>query len=178
MMKQGMKWQAALLLAAAILFGGCISLRQASAYLTSHAGTMGYVTLDLDDTTTRLEDDVANWEKHVAITNTGDGACQVRVKFFIADKYKDYIAYSSTSALWSYNSADGYWYFDKTLQPGEKTAVLNAKLDSEKFSKDFDMDGSVDFNIIVVHEYARVQYNSDGSEFVDWAEKVIADTEY
>lgn len=179
MTRKAVKLHAALLLAAVFMLGGMfMGVKQASAYLTSHARTAGYATLDLDDTTTRLEDDVANWEKHVAITNTGDGACQVRARFFVAEKYKDYITYSSTSPLWSYNAADGYWYFDKTLQPGEKTAVLNAKLDSEKFSQDFDREGSMDFNIIVVHEYARVQYDNSGNEFVDWAEKVIADTEY
>lgn len=174
-----MKLQIALMLSAVIMLGGLsLGVRQASAYLTSHAKTTGYATLDLDDTTTRLDDEVANWEKQVAIANTGEGACQVRAKFFVADKYADYITYASTSPLWTYNAADGYWYFDRTLEPGEKTAVLTAKLDSAKFSAAFDQEGSLDFNVIVVHEYARVQYDTSGGEFVDWSEKVIADTEY
>ena len=67
----------AILLAAAVMFAGSAGLKHASAYLTSHAATSGYVRLDLDDTYTRLDDDVANWEKKVSIKNTEIGRAHV-----------------------------------------------------------------------------------------------------
>lgn len=161
----------AILLAAAVMFAGSAGLKHASAYLTSHAATAGYVRLDLDDTYTRLDDDVANWEKKVSIKNTGDADCEVRAKFFVAAKYADYIKYSSDSARWSLNS-DGYWYYDGRLSPGDSTAILKASLDREAFNRDFKQGEVDDFNIIVVHEYARVQYDDSGNGFVDWNEKV------
>lgn len=158
--------------AALLLFSaGVLCLGRASAYLTSHARTYGYASLNLNNTRTDLYDDVANWEKHVAIKNTGDGDCQVRVKFFVAAKYAGYITYHSDDAGWSQNS-DGYWYYDGILKPGESTPELLATLDSQKFSHDFTVDGSEDFNVIVVHEYARVQYDAAGQGHVDWNEKV------
>lgn len=162
----------AALLAAAIIATGAAGLERASAYLTSHAETSGYVSLDLDDTYTRLDDQVANWEKKVSIANTGDADCEVRAKFFVAAKYAGYIKYSSDSARWTLDS-DGYWYYDGILEPGDATAALNAKLDREAFSRDFKPGETEDFNVIVVHEYARVQYDDSGNGFVDWNEKVV-----
>ena len=162
-------------MAALLLFSaGAAGLGQASAYLTSHARTYGYAALDLNGTRTDLEDDVANWEKHVSIRNTGEGDCQVRAKFFVASKYAGYITYSSSDPKWSLNS-DGYWYYDGILKPGQATPELLAKLDSAKFSHDFTKDGSEDFNVIVVHEYARVRYDAAGQAQVDWNEKVEAE---
>lgn len=165
---------AACLLALSLLVSGAAVVRQAQAYLTSRAGTSGYVTLDLTDTWTRLEDQVANWQKKIAVTNTGDADCEVRVKMFVGSKYAPYITYSSNSARWSLKS-DGYWYYDGILEPGDTTAELLAGIDREAFSRDFKPGETDDFNIIAVHEYARVQYDDSGNGFVDWNEKVVID---
>lgn len=172
MIKTGYNRFCAALLALSIAAAGAAGLDKASAYLTSHAETSGYVSLDLEDTYTRLEDNVANWEKKVSIVNTGDADCEVRAKFFVAAKYAKYIKYSSDSARWTLD-ADGYWYYDGVLEPGDATAVLSAKLDREAFSRDFKAGDTEDFNVIVVHEYARVQYDDSGNGFVDWNEKVV-----
>ena len=160
----------ALLAFTAILTG----VPRAHAYLTSHARTQGYVSISLDGSRTRLEDSVADWEKKVAITNTGESACRVRVRFFVGQKYADYITYRSDSDRWSLSS-DGYWYYDADLAPGASTPELLAALDREKFSKDFTEAGSEDFSVIVVHEYARIQYDNEGKPFVDWDEKIVPD---
>lgn len=159
------------LCAGALMLTAAANIAPVSSYLTSHAATTGYVSLDLTDTKTQLGDQVANWEKKIAIKNTGEGDCKVRAKIFVAEKYKDYIKYSSDSTRWALNG-DGYWYYDAVLKPGENTALLTAKLDKDAFSKDFQPGESDDFNIIVVHEYARVQYDDSGNGFVDWNEKI------
>lgn len=166
----------ALTLAMTVLFGMSVGVREATAYLTSRAATSGYVALNLTDTWTDLDEEVANWEKRITIMNDGEGACKIRVKLFVAQKYEPYVTYASDNAGWTLES-DGYWYYSEVLEPGEKAPVLLAKIDSAKFSQSFIEAGTEDFNIIVVHEYARVQYDNLGRAFVDWNEKAIADAE-
>lgn len=146
----------------------CAGPGRAGAYLTSRAGTSGYVYLDAGTPRTDLDDYVANWEKRISMTNTGTADCRVRARVLVPEKYAGYVTYSGTD--WTL-SDDGYWYYGKDLAPGAATSVLTAKLDQAKFSADFTEEGALDFSVIVVHEYARVQ---DG-ETVDWNEKVVID---
>lgn len=160
---------AAALLALAIMAStfAATGLGRAYAYLTSRAETSGYAYLDTGTPRTSLGDEVANWEKKVTVTNTGTSDCRVRAKILVPEKYLDYISYTQTGSGWRLD-ADGYWYYDKDLAPGASTTVLSAKIDSERFTKDFTKDGALDFNVVVVHEYARVQANGT----VDWSETV------
>jgi len=85
----------------------------------------------------------------------------VRAKVYANEKY---LAEGSPSGDgWTYNAADGYWYYMTPLEPGGETASLDVKVEwpsetiTPEGSTPIDHTGE-NFNIIVVYEATPVQY--------------------
>lgn len=158
------------LAAAALLLTTGLSVGTAMAYFTTYAEASGGVTLKLGSTTTIPDEEVSNWTKHVVIENTGYYDCYVRIKAFAGDKYKDGLVYSDGSGKWS-PGANGYWYYSDIVPAGGSTGEIQIKIDN--------METETDFNVIVVQECAKVQYNENGEPYpsndeANWT--VIADS--
>lgn len=106
------------------------------------------------------------WEentKKVVIHSNADSEINVfvRAKVFANEKY---LAKGSPSGEdWTYNAADGYWYYAHQVEPGGSTTSLDVKVEwpaetiTPEGSTPIDHTGE-NFNIIVVYEATPVQY--------------------
>ena len=57
-----------------------LGIGSAMAYFTTYATANGGVQINLGFTTTKPDEEVSDWTKHIQITNTGDHECYIRVK--------------------------------------------------------------------------------------------------
>ena len=154
--------------ALALVLAAGIHVGDALAYFTTCASASGRVQIGLDFTETETGDDVRDWTKHISIENTGTSACFVRVKVLAGEKYQKYLSYTSErEGSWELRE-DGYWYYDRALEAGEKTAELLAALDRAQLKADTEEGGREEFNVIVVQESTPVLYDSTGNPYADW----------
>ena len=164
MKKTFMKKRVCLAAAALTLTAG-VSAGSAMAYFTTYATAAGSAQISLGSTTITPHDEVKAMEKHIAVENTGDFDCFVRVKVLAGDKYKEGLEFSKDSeGLWSYGE-DGYYYYSEILpaKKGEKSVSSTFKI------KINDMGSEDDFNVIVVQECTPVIYDQDGNaQSPDW----------
>lgn len=124
------------------------------AYFTTYAEASGNVTFIFNDTeiavTSKLENGKLN------IENIGDEDTFVRAKVLIPD----YAKVSSNSANWTLK-IDGYWYYDKVLETGNKSTTLQLNITiNDRETREF--------NAVTNAEAIRVCYNEDGSTYANW----------
>ena len=148
--------------AAALVLAGTAGIGQASAYFTTYVTAAGGypVTLGYE---TEIEEKVDSMTKHIMIYTTGESDCYVRVKVFSGSQFG--IHFKSDGG-WS-QSADGYWYYDKTLPVGGTTSELQAEIEVPQ-------DNTDTFNIVVVQECTPVLWDENGEPYADWER--MADT--
>ena len=145
---------AALILTAAVSVGGTM------AYFTTYTRAYGGGEIRLGTTTIEPDEEVVNMQKRIAVKNTGDFACFVRVKVFAGDKYQAGLVFTpDAEGTWSQGS-DGYYYCSKIVQPGETSPTFTIQID--------DMDSEENFNVIVVQECTAVLYDENGNPYADW----------
>ena len=153
------------LAAAAFTLTMGLSVGSAMAYFTTYTAASGRAALELEQTVTIPQEEVADWTKHVTIENTGDVDCFVRVKAFAGEIYQDSLQYSDDHGKWT-PGEDGYYYYSDVVPAKEegkypyRTEELRIHIDN--------MDREQSFNIILVQESTQVLYDEQGNPTADW----------
>lgn len=159
-MKKNWNKKSLYLAGAALLLTAGVSVGNAMAYFTTYTMASGGGELRFGSTTIEPDEEVVNMEKRIAVKNTGDFECFVRVKVFAGEKYQDGLVFiPDEEGTWSQGD-DGYYYCSRILQPGETSPTFTIRID--------DMDSKDDFNVIVVQECTPVLYDENGNPYADW----------
>lgn len=122
-------------------------------------------TIDEEFTPPKVLTPGTSFTKKPRVENLGNLPCYVRMRADFSDnnmqRYCDELDINTTD--WKYDSADGYYYYNKLLEPGEKTSPLFTKVTIKTTLSD----GTVltdaqmkDFEILV---YAESQQHIDHS---------------
>lgn len=151
------------LTAAALVLSAGAAADKAMAYFTVYTEASGGQELNLGFTTTVPDETVSDWTKEITLTNTGENDSFVRVKALAGSRYG--LEYTDASqGGWS-AGADGYYYWQEVLAPGETTGVLQVKIDHSQAQDDF--------NVIVIQECTPVICDENGSPLswdqIDWS---------
>ena len=126
------------------------------AYFTTFAEASGNVTFIFNDTEIAVTSKLENGKLNINIENVGDEDTFVRAKVLIPDCAK----VSSNSANWTLKT-DGYWYYDKVLEAGNKSTTLQLNITiNDRETREF--------NAVTNAEAVRVCYNEDGSTYANW----------
>ncbi len=138
-------------------------------YFTTYAEAAGGYTIRLGDRT-EIREDFSDWTKHVTIDNQESSEpVYIRVRAFCGSQYT--IVYSGEG--WTLGD-DGYYYYDRIVDGGGKTATLDLKIEGIPE----DPETMESFNVVVIYESTPVKYHEDGSPYsveeTDWDE--ILDT--
>lgn len=81
-----------------------------------------------------------SYEKDVAVKNDGSVTCYVRVFAEIEDPdAAENITIDFNKTDWTEKQADGYYYYKKSLKPGEKTTSLFTTLKAKETIDEFKM---------------------------------------
>lgn len=128
-----------------------IPVQSTLAYFTDRHQYKGEATLDLN-WKTEFKEEMKDNDKDLTVKNTGEVDVIVRVKVFCNQTLIDQI---DTNDVWIKNEEDGWYYYAKILPVGATTEDLYVKL------KGSDKLPEYEFNIIVVHESARVVYENN-----------------
>lgn len=129
---------------------------------------------------TEIAEEYGEGRKTVVIENTGGTECFVRVKAFAGSR----VSLSFAGSGWS-EGADGYWYYDGILKPGEgtmrgdKTEPLYITVGLPELSGGEDFAQLVQ-NVAVVQECAQAFYRDhDGEEepYAEWTLSIIEEGE-
>lgn len=158
-----MKKRHLLLLCLALILVASASLRSAMAYFTTYTEAKVQYPIYFGDTD--IEEEFSDWTKHVVITSTADAQpVYVRARAFAGELYK--LVYSGDG--WTEGN-DGYYYYDKILYGGEKTAELQVKI--ENIPKSEDVEVGTKIQVVVVYETVPVQFGADGDPLpADWSQ--------
>lgn len=126
------------------------------AYFTTYAEASGNVTFVFYDTEIAVTSKLENGKLNINIENIGDEDTFVRAKVLIPD----YAKVSSNSSNWTLKT-DGYWYYDKVLETGNKSTTLQLNITiNDRETREF--------NAVTNAEAIRVCYNEDGSTYANW----------
>lgn len=151
-----------------LLFGS--SLKDSLAYFTTYTTTRGSARLVLGSKTEIEEEiikDIKGFIKEIQIRNTGDADCFVRARIYagsLLQLTESEIVPEGGAAHWR-KDADGWWYYESVLKPGEATNILSVKIGVSSELMDLDIDN---FNVIVVQESTPALYQEDGTPYADW----------
>ena len=147
MRKQGMK---RLSIALVLLTLMALTAGIAYGYFTDYEEAAGGAEIRLNGETV-IREQADDEKKVIAIENTGEADVIVRVAVY----GENITVKPDVSSDWI---EDGdFWYYNGILSPGEVTSNLTALIDTEAAEA-----AGHDFDIVVVHEMARVVY--DGTE--------------
>ena len=162
-MKRLQKWIPAIV--AAVLI--CISsVGDANAYFTTYVIAKGGYSWRHNES---MNDEVNNWDKYVSVSSQeGSIPVYVRVKGFAGSKY----TLTYTGDGWTYNSSDGYYYYNEVLEGGKTTSSIRIAISDIPSTPE---DGD-NFNVVVIYETIPVQYDSEGNLIApidaDWSGEV------
>lgn len=88
--------------------------------------------------------------KEPYVQNTGDVDCYVRLKSVVSDsRIEEYLTINYNDEDFTYNEQDGYWYYNKAINPGEVTEKLFTTVSIAQNADDIVLDG---FDIYVYAE--------------------------
>ena len=148
------------LAAAAFTLAAGVSVGGTMAYFTTYTMASGGAEIKLGTTTIVPDEEVVNMEKQIAVKNTGDFDCFVRVKVFAGGKYQPGLKFTpDVEGTWSQGD-DGYYYWSEIVPKGGISNTFTVKID--------DMDSEDDFNVIVVQECTAVLYDENENPYADW----------
>lgn len=132
-----------------------IPVQSTLAYFTDRHQYKGEATLDLN-WKTEFKEEMKDNDKDLTVKNTGEVDVIVRVKVFCNKELVEYFGPAEEyKDKWNYCEKDGWWYYTEILPVGATTKDLYVNL------KGSDKLPEYEFNIIVVHESARVVYVSN-----------------
>ena len=156
------------LTAAALILVTAVTIGSAMAYFTTYVTAKGGYVVELGFTKTEIEEEVEYGEKIIALTNTGDFDCYVRMKALTGDAYKDSLVYSEpeNAGRWT-PGADGFYYYSDIVAPSETTSELVVRFSFPAGNE------PIDFNVIIIQECTPVLYDESGNPYADWS--VVAD---
>ncbi len=107
-----------------------------------------------------------SFRKSPKVTNTGNVPCYVRIFCELSDsRVSSFISLDFNQKEWSLKQSDGYYYYNKILQPGESTEPLFTTV---KIDSNIEEDKLKDFNIIVYADTVQ----SEGYENMEKAFKL------
>lgn len=157
-----MKNKKLILVAAALLMLGAISIKPAMAYFTDTHTANGSVLFGKRSITPHEKTE--GLTKTITVENTGDYPVYVRVKLFAGDTHG--LKFNGDkSPKWSFNGNDEFYYFETPISPKELTGELVVDIDPVD-------ETAGEFNVIVVEEGCPV--GEDGQPTWD---KKITNTE-
>ena len=153
----------------AVLIALIASTTAAYAYFTDYEEAQGGAQIKLEGQT-EIDETPGDDQKIIRIKNTGETDVVVRVAAF-----GDFIKWEGENATTGSNknwkrelivNKDGkkdgaWWYYKKILKPGETTPKITVKIDTKAAEK-----AGHDFDIVVVHESARVTYDGTAANKV------------
>ena len=133
------------------------SVGSAMAYFTASRTVMGGYVINLKPDPHIVEE--VTDHKAVTITNAVDaGPVFVRVKAFTGTEYEDLLTYDCDDGHW-FKGAQGFYYYDLTLEAGAATSVLNVRI-SAVLPEDAEIGERS--NVIVVYEGTPAVYKENG----------------
>lgn len=133
----------------AVLISLIASTTAAYAYFTDYEEALGGAQIKLEGQT-EIHETPEDDQKTISIENTGETDVVVRVAVF-----GDFIDWDNTTYSDDDWMKDGdWWYYKKILKPGETTSEIVVKIDTDAAKE-----AEHDFDIVVVHESARVTYD-------------------
>ena len=153
----------------------CISsVQNANAYFTTYVSAKGGYEVSWKHKED-IHEEFRDWSKYITITSEESSVpVYVRVKAFAGSTYE--LDYEGTG--WTYNSADGYYYYNSVLEGGGETEKLRVGIGNIPVNPKDDMN----FNVVVVYETIPVQYGEDGSmiapQDADWTQRKTSQTTY
>lgn len=150
--------------------GLCVALAipvgSAWAYFTSYASTYGSQELHLS-AETQITEEFDSWTKHVSIQNSADSVpVFVRVKALSGSTYQ--LQYTGEDNWTPGPDAEGFYYYNLPVEPGEATSVLDIKISGIPLTP---QEGD-QFNVVVIYETTPVLYRADGTPYADWSKKL------
>lgn len=130
------------------------------AYFTDADAQGGYYRLGSVDT--EIREDNEGWEiKKPSVTNTGDTSCYVRMRYDISQS--NLVEVNAPAQGWS-ASADGWFYYNKALEPGESTTPL---FDTVSLADGREADELANLRISLYQEAVQAELNIDGTIYTD-----------
>lgn len=153
-----MKNKKLVIVAAALLMLGAISIKPVMAYFTDTHTASGSLFFGKNAITPHEKTE--GLTKTITVENTGDYAVYVRVKLFAGDTHGLNFN-QGKSAKWSFNEKDEFYYYETPISPNELTGELVVDIDSGEETAE-------EFNVIVVEEGCRV--GEDGKP--TWDDKI------
>ena len=138
----------------------------AIAYFTAHTEAKGSVAFALGYKT-KISEEINGTTKTVVVENEEGSSeeCYVRVIIHTTGA----VSYECSGTGWS-ESGD-YWVYSGILAPGGKTSELTVDITPPKGAQAGDR-----FNVAVVYESTKVEYNADGSaKAPDWSMAAVID---
>ncbi len=156
------------LAAAALILVTAVTIGSAMAYFTTYVTAKGGYVVELGFTKTEIKEEVEYGKKVIALTNTGDFDCYVRMKALTGDAYKDSLEYlePENAGKWT-PGADGFYYYSDIVAPSETTSELVVRFSFPEGKE------PTDFNVIIIQECTPVLYDENGKPYANWS--VIAD---
>lgn len=152
-----MKRNKIMVMALSLILCLTVSIGLATAYFTDYEAAKGGAVLHLNGQT-EIEEKLDGKNKTISVHNVGETDMVTRVKI-IGDAKHMTVTLGSD---WSELQSDGWYYYTKVLKcnpgspaEGDSTSTIKAEItvNGKEDIKDFD--------IIVVHESARVVYDGD-----------------
>ncbi len=106
------------------------------------------------------------FQKEVRIRNTGPNTCFARVKVLFSDSDMEEIcAVDWNTEEWVYSSSDGFYYYDRPLEPGDVTEALMTAVTVSEAAEE---DKIVDFSIFVYQESVQAAGFEEPDEGGNW----------
>lgn len=151
------------LLLCALLMVICATVKPAMSYFTTFVTAKGGYIVHMQETS-EIQETVKGLEKSIVIQNTDPKVpVYVRAKAIASDEYKPT---AEAGEGWTLEQADGWFYYTKMLNPGEKTPdgdPLVFKVTTPKMVvNDKESVEINDINVVVVYESAPVLYDDKG----------------
>ena len=145
----------------------------ALAYLTDSNGAINKIKIGGIETTTSEHFDPSdpfNVIKEVAIRNTGDSKCFVRVRIsWSNEQLKKYATEYINTTDWEYVSSENFYYYKGILQPGATTPTLLQRI---TVGRDIPYDLQEEYSINVYQESISVDETAATDAKNAWKEKL------
>lgn len=160
------------LLSAAALAGlVCMgSVGNANAYFTTYVTAKGGYSVSWYHEE-EMHEEFTNWCKYITIASKeGSIPVFVRAKAFAGSTYT--LSYEGSG--WTYNQADGYYYYDTPLSGGATTNELLVHIDDIPVTPKTE----TNFNVVVVYETIPATYDDSGNATdpmtADWSQTLTS----
>lgn len=143
-----------------------VGILPAIAYFTAYTEAEGAIALSLGYKT-NISEEIDGTTKTVVVENEEDSSeeCYVRVIIHATGS----VSYECSGTGWS--ESGNYWVYSGILEPGGKTTELTVDITPPEGAQAGDR-----FNVAVVYESTKVEYNADGSaKAPDWTMAAVID---